>query len=135
MFDKIADLDIMNRQPTHVGSAPIVLMGRIIVYAVLKSGSHQYKATVGSDLIVEKLPYEVGAQVELDEVYLVADGEEIAVGQPTVAGAKVMATVVEEFRGPKIRIFKYKPKERYRRRQGHRQTYMRLHVDEIVKGA
>ncbi len=105
------------------------------MYAVIKSGTHQYKATVGKELIVERLPYEAGTQIELDEVYLVADGEEVLVGKPTVPGAKVVATVVEELRGPKIRIFKYKPKERYRRRQGHRQTYTRLRVDEIVKGA
>ncbi len=104
------------------------------MYAVIKSGTHQYKALVGKELVVERIPYAVGAQVELDQVYLVADGEEVMVGQPTVAGAKVLATVVEEFRGPKVHIFKYRPKERYRRRQGHRQNYMRLHVDEIVKG-
>jgi large subunit ribosomal protein L21 len=66
---------------------------------------------------------------------MLADEDGVSVGQPTVEGAKVLATVVEEFRGPKIRIFKYKPKERYRRRMGHRQTYTRLRVDEIVKGA
>jgi large subunit ribosomal protein L21 len=104
------------------------------VYAVIKSGAHQYKATVGSNLIVERLPHEVGAQIELNEVFLLDDGEDVTVGQPTVEGAIVRATIVEEFRGPKIRIFKYKPKERYRRRQGHRQTYMRLRVDDIVKG-
>ena len=104
------------------------------MYAVVKSGTHQYKALIGKELIVERIPYAVGAQVELDQVYLVADGEEIMVGQPVVAGAKVLATVMEEFRGPKVHIFKYRPKERYRRRQGHRQNYMRLHVDEIVKG-
>ena len=105
------------------------------MYAVIKSGAHQYKATVGGELIVERLPYSVGAQVELDQVYLLADGEAVSVGQPTVEGAKVLATVVEEFRGPKVRIFKYIPKERYRRRKGHRQNYMRLRIDEIVKGA
>ncbi len=105
------------------------------VYAVIKSGGHQYKASVGGDLIVERLPYAVGAQVELDQVYLLDDGEQVLVGQPTVEGAVVRATVIDEFRGPKIRIFKYRPKERYRRRQGHRQTYMRLRVDDIVKGA
>ncbi len=106
------------------------------MYAVIRSGSHQYKASVGSELIIERLPNQaVDSQVEIDEVYLLADGDDIVVGQPTVPGAKVVATVVEEFRGPKIHIFKYKPKERYRRRQGHRQTYMRLRIDEIVKGA
>ena len=105
------------------------------MYAVIKTGGHQYKASVGDELVVERLPYEVGAQVELDEIYLLADGDDIVVGQPTVDGAKIRATVVEEFKGPKIRIFKFKPKIRYRRRLGHRQTYMRLRIDEIEKGA
>lgn len=105
------------------------------MYAVIKAGGHQYKASVGDELIVERLPYEVGAQVELGEVYLLADEDEIAVGRPTIEGAAVRATVLEELRGPKIHIFKYRPKQRYRRRMGHRQTYMRLRIDEIVKGA
>lgn len=105
------------------------------MYAVIKSGAHQYKATIGDELIVERLPFDVGEQVELNEVYLLADEDEVVVGKPTVDGAVVRATVVDEFRGPKIHIFKYKPKERYRRRKGHRQTYMRLRIDEIVKGA
>jgi large subunit ribosomal protein L21 len=105
------------------------------VHAYIKAGGHQYKASVGGDLIVERLPYEVGEKIELNDVYLLVDDDQVLVGQPTVEGAVVRATVVEEFRGPKIRIFKYRPKERYRRRYGHRQTYMRLHVDEIVKGA
>jgi large subunit ribosomal protein L21 len=105
------------------------------VYAVVKAGGHQYKASVGDELIIERLPNEVGTQVELDQVYLVADEDEVLVGQPTVDGALIRATIVEEFRGPKILVFKYKPKERYRRRMGHRQTYMRLRVDEIVRGA
>jgi len=105
------------------------------VYAVIKAGGHQYKASVGDELIVERLPYEVGTQVELGEVYLLAAEDGVSVGHPTVVGAKVRATVLDEFRGPKVHIFKYKPKERYRRRMGHRQTYMRLRIDEIVKGA
>ncbi|MEA3310204.1 MAG: 50S ribosomal protein L21 [Chloroflexota bacterium] len=104
------------------------------MYAVVKSGAHQYKAKVNHDLIVEKLSEPVGAQVEIDEVYLIADGEEILVGQPTVPGAKVHATIIEEVRGPKIRILKHHARKNYRRRKGHRQTYMRLRVNEIVKG-
>jgi large subunit ribosomal protein L21 len=110
-------------------------MGRKDVYAVIRAGGHQYKASVGDELIVERLPYAVGAQVELGEVYLLAAEDGISVGHPVVDGAMVRATVLDEFRGPKIHIFKYKPKERYRRRMGHRQTYMRLRIDEIVKGA
>ena len=105
------------------------------MYAVVKAGGHQYKASVGDELIIERLPNEVGTQVELNQVYLVADEDEVLVGQPTVDVAFIRATIIEEFRGPKILVFKYKPKERYRRRLGHRQTYMRLRVDEIVRGA
>ncbi len=105
------------------------------MYAVLQSGSHQYKAKVGGELIIERLPsYSVGSQVAFEDVYLISSGDEILVGQPKVPDAKVVATIMEEFRGPKIRIFKFKPKERYRRHLGHRQTYMRLRVDKIVTG-
>ncbi len=105
------------------------------MYAVLQSGSHQYKARVGGELIIERLPsYSVGSQVAFEDVYLISGEDEILVGQPTVPDAKVVATIMEEFRGPKIRIFKFKPKERYRRHLGHRQTYMRLRVDKIVTG-
>jgi len=81
---------------------------------------------------VEKLPVEVGQQITLDEVLLVAGDAEVRIGTPLVEGAKVLATVVAQEKGPKIRIFKYRPKQRYRRRMGHRQTYTRLRVDEIV---
>lgn len=121
--------------PTLQGLGSYCVMGRKDVYAVIRAGGHQYKASVGDELIVERLPYEVGAQVELGEVYLLAAEDGVSVGHPTVDGATVRATVLDEFRGPKVHIFKYKPKERYRRRMGHRQTYMRLRIDEIVKGA
>jgi len=102
------------------------------VYAVVKSGARQYRASVGDTITVERLPVEVGQQLELAEVLLVADGEQIEIGQPTVGGAKILATVVAQEKGPKIRIFKYHPRKRYRRRAGHRQRYTQLRVDEIV---
>jgi large subunit ribosomal protein L21 len=102
------------------------------VYAVVKSGARQYRASVGDTIIVERLPAETGQRLELDEVLLVADGEQVEIGRPTIDGAKVVATVVAEEKGPKIRIFKYHPRKRYRRRAGHRQRYTRLRVDEIV---
>lgn len=102
------------------------------MYAVVKSGARQYRASVGDTITVERLPAEVGQQLELAEVLLVADGEQIEIGQPTVGGAKILATVVAQEKGPKIRIFKYHPRKRYRRRAGHRQRYTRLRVDEIV---
>ncbi len=101
------------------------------MYAVLQSGARQYRAEAGETILVERLPAEVGQQVEIDKVLLIADGEQIEIGRPTIKGAKVLTTVVAQEKGPKIRIWKYHPKKRYRLRAGHRQQYTRLRVDEI----
>ncbi|HIC93080.1 MAG TPA: 50S ribosomal protein L21 [Anaerolineae bacterium] len=102
------------------------------MYAVVETGGKQYRVEVGQIIEVEKLPFAVGEKVELDRVLLVADGDEVKVGQPTVKGAKVLATVVGHGRGKKVIVFKYKPKERYRRKLGHRQAYTRLLIDKIA---
>ncbi len=102
-------------------------------YAIVQSGSRQLRAEEGGTLEVDLLPNAAGDTIELD-VLMVTDGEAVTVGTPMVAGAKVQATVVEHFRGEKIRIFKYKAKERQRKRGGHRQSYTRLKVDRIVAG-
>jgi large subunit ribosomal protein L21 len=104
------------------------------VYAIVESGGRQYRAEEGQSFSVEKLPYEVGEQIELSNVLLLAGDAEVQVGQPTVPGASVKATVIDQYRGKKIFVWKYKPKKRYRRRSGHRQSYTRLRVDEIVAG-
>ena len=102
------------------------------MYAVMKSGARQYRASAGDTILVEKLSPEVGEQIELDEVLLIANDEEVKIGRPTVEGAKVLATVVAQEKGPKIQVFKYRPRKRYRRHAGHRQQYTRLRVDEIL---
>jgi len=102
------------------------------VYAVMKSGARQYRAGVGDTVRVEKLPADPGEQIELDEVLLIVDDDGVEIGRPTVAGAKVLATVVAQEKGPKITVFKYRPRKRYQRHAGHRQQYTRLRVDEIV---
>lgn len=104
------------------------------MYAIVKCGGRQYRAEEGHSFVVEKLPSEVGEEVNLDNVLLVSDGDEIAIGRPHVANTTVRATVIEQFRGKKIFVWKYKPSKRYRRRKGHRQSYTRLRVDEIVLG-
>ncbi len=104
------------------------------MYAIVESGGRQYRAEEGHSFSVEKLPYEVGDQIELPNVFLLANDEDVQVGQPTVTGASVKATVIEQYRGKKIFVWKYKPKKRYRRRKGHRQSYTRLRIDEIVAG-
>ena len=106
----------------------------VYVYAIVESGGRQYRAEEGNTFSVEKLPYQVGDQVELNNVLLIAAGGSFQVGQPTVAGAAVKATVVEQYRGKKILVWKYHAKLRYRRRRGHRQDYTRLRVDTIVAG-
>ncbi|MEW6233299.1 MAG: 50S ribosomal protein L21 [Chloroflexota bacterium] len=101
-------------------------------YAIVETGGKQYRVSVGDRVDIESLPFEEGESVELDRVLLVVDGGQVKVGQPTVPGAKVKATVVANDRGKKILVFKYKPKVRYRRRLGHRQTFTRLEINEIV---
>ena len=102
------------------------------MYAVVKTGGKQYRVSPGDSVEVEKLPYEVGQQVELDQVLLVANGNGAKIGQPLVEGAKVKATVTRQVKGRKVIVYKYRPSKRYRRKQGHRQNYTRLRIDEIV---
>lgn len=102
------------------------------MYAVIRTGGKQYRVSPGDSVDVEKLPHEVGDQIELEEVLLVANGSGVQVGQPLVAGAKVKATVTRQAKGRKVIIFKYRPSKRYRRKKGHRQNYTRLRIDEIV---
>jgi large subunit ribosomal protein L21 len=100
-------------------------------YAIFESGGKQYKAVPGDTIEVDRLKVEEGAQIEIDQVLLLSDGDEVHVGAPTVDGATVKATVQEHTKGRKILVFKYIPRERYRRKRGHRQHYTRLHIDEI----
>lgn len=101
-------------------------------FAVVEIGGKQYKVSPGMSVTVDRLPVAVGQSVELDRVLLVSQGEQVAVGTPTVPGAKVVATVMGHGRARKIIVFKYKPKVRYRRKLGHRQHYTRLSIKEIV---
>lgn len=102
------------------------------MYAIVQSGGRQYRVQPGDQFLVERLPVEAGQQIALEEVLLVVGDKGAKIGTPVVKGARVVTTVVAQEKGPKIRIFKYRPKQRYRRRAGHRQAYTRLRVDEIV---
>jgi large subunit ribosomal protein L21 len=100
-------------------------------YAVVESGGKQYVAREGQTLEVDRLPVEVGKALEFDRVLLVADGSDVRIGTPVVQGIRVHATVVEHIRGDKVIVYRYIPKERFRKKQGHRQLYTRVMVDSI----
>ena len=115
--------------------------------AVIQTGGKQYIVKEGSGLNVEKLPGNKGDKVVFDKVLLIGDepvqnsaqqnfqsgrGGEVKVGTPTVAGAKVEATILEQGRAPKVTVIKYKRKVRYKRKKGHRQWYTKVNIDKIV---
>ncbi len=102
--------------------------------AVVRSGSHQFIAVEGQTVLVERLPKAEGEEVTFDQVLLISDGDKSTVGTPIVKGATVTATVVEEAKGPKLKVFHYTPKKRYRKLTGHRQKYTRVRIDKISLG-
>jgi large subunit ribosomal protein L21 len=101
------------------------------MYAVIETGGKQYRVSPGQTVEVELLPAEPGATVTLERVLLVSDGDHTLVGKPTVAGGSVVGIVTKEGRGPKIIVFRYKSKKRYRRKTGHRQDYTYLTITDI----
>jgi large subunit ribosomal protein L21 len=102
------------------------------MYAIVENGGKQYKAVPGSTIEVDRMQVEEGTKVDLSQVLLISAEDEVKVGVPTVEGAIVKTTVLEHFKGRKIIVFKYIPRERYRRKRGHRQQYTRLQIDEIT---
>jgi large subunit ribosomal protein L21 len=102
-------------------------------YAIVEDGGKQYKAVIGESIDVDKYPLEVGEELDMDRVLLISDGENVKVGKPFIQGAKIQATVVAQVKGPKIIVFRYKPKERIRSKTGHRQKYTRVRVDAIIE--
>ncbi len=100
-------------------------------YAIVESGGKQYRVSVGDVIDVEALAAEPGEQVVLDRVLLLAQEGQVVVGRPTVEGAAIRATVLDHGKHRKVRIFKYRPKQRYHVKTGHRQPYTRLEIDEI----
>ena len=100
-------------------------------YAIVQSGGKQYRCEEGGAIEVDHLPVEAGATHEFTEVLLVANNGNVQVGAPTVTGASVTATVLEQIKGPKLTVFHYKAKERQRRKTGHRQQYTRLKIEKI----
>ncbi|MDX1655410.1 MAG: 50S ribosomal protein L21 [Candidatus Competibacteraceae bacterium] len=104
------------------------------MYAVIKTGGKQYRVQEGQTLKVEKLIAEEGASVEFPEVLMIADGDDVKVGTPTVAGGLVTATVKAQGRARKVEIIKFRRRKHYRKHQGHRQHYTEVQITGINAG-
>jgi large subunit ribosomal protein L21 len=102
------------------------------MYAVVRTGGKQYRVAPGEKLKVEQLPADVGAEVILDSVLLVGEGESVRLGQPLLAGASVKATVVSHGRHPKVKIFKMRRRKHYQKHQGHRQNFTEIKIESIL---
>jgi large subunit ribosomal protein L21 len=101
-------------------------------YAIVEDGGKQYKAVENSTIDVDYFPAEAGDQYDLARVLLVSDDDKVVVGSPLIEGASVQATVVAQVKGPKVVVFRYRPKKRYRVKTGHRQKYTRIQIDSIT---
>jgi large subunit ribosomal protein L21 len=100
------------------------------MYAVFQAGGRQYRVEEGDTVDIARRPEETGQAIELDRVLMVGGGDDVTVGTPIVDGVRVLATIQQHGRGKKIIVFKHR--SNYRRKQGHRQDYTRIHIDKIV---
>ena len=101
------------------------------MYAVIKTGSKQYRVAAGEKLKIEQIPAEVGAEITLDQILMLGEGESVKIGTPFVTGAAVKATVLSQGRHDKIKIFKMRRRKHYQKHQGHRQNYTEIRIDGI----
>jgi large subunit ribosomal protein L21 len=102
------------------------------LFAIVQTGGKQYRVSPGDILRVEHLPGERGDEVTLEQVLLVADGDAIQVGQPLLAGARVVSEILRQGKAKKIIVFKKKRRKKLRRKQGHRQLFTALEIKDIV---
>ena len=102
------------------------------MYAVIKTGGKQYRVAAGEKIKVEQIPADVGAEITLDQVLMVGEGESVKVGTPLIAGATVTAKVIAHGRHDKVKIFKMRRRKHYQKHQGHRQNYTELRIDTIA---
>ena len=101
------------------------------MYAIIKTGGKQYRVEAGLKLKIEQIQADIGSELSIDQVLMVADGDNISVGKPLLSGATVQATVLEQGRHDKIRIFKMKRRKHYQKHQGHRQNYTEIQITGI----
>ena len=100
-------------------------------FAVIKTGGKQYLVSEGKKLRIEKLEAEEGQEVVFNEVLLLEEKNKLEIGSPLLAGAKVTGKVLKQGRADKIVVFKYKPKKRYKKKQGHRQSFTEVEITKI----
>ena len=102
------------------------------MYAVIKTGGKQYRVSAGDKLKIEKLEADIGSEITFDQVLMVGDGADIKMGAPMLRGATVKATVLNQARGDKIKIFKMRRRKHYRKSQGHRQYFTEVQIGGIT---
>ena len=102
------------------------------MYAVIKTGGKQYRVVAGEKLKIEQIPAEVGAEINLDQILMVGEGESVKIGTPLLSGASVKATVLAQGRHKKVTIFKMRRRKHYQKHQGHRQNYTEIRIDGIA---
>ena len=102
------------------------------MYAVIKTGGKQYRVAAGEKLKIEQLPADIGAEIVLNQVLLVADGDSLKMGRPLVTGASVQAKVLAQGRHDKVRIFKLRRRKHYQKHQGHRQKFTEIEITGIT---
>lgn len=101
------------------------------MYAVVKTGGKQYRVSKGDRVRIEKIPGEVGTEVNFDQVLMIGGTEDVKVGTPVVSGATVTARIVKQDRSKKVMVFKFKRRQGYKKKQGHRQAYTQVEITGI----
>jgi large subunit ribosomal protein L21 len=101
------------------------------MYAVIKTGGKQYRVEAGEKLKIEQILVDIGSELVINQVLMVADGEKVSMGKPLVLGATVQATVLSQGRHDKVRIFKMRRRKHYQKHQGHRQNYTEIQITGI----
>ena len=102
------------------------------MYAVIKTGGKQYRVVSGEKIKVEQIPADVGAEITLDQVLMVGEGESVKIGAPMLAGATVTAKVISQGRHAKVKIFKMRRRKHYQKHQGHRQNFTEIEISGIA---
>jgi large subunit ribosomal protein L21 len=105
------------------------------MFAIVKTGGKQYRVAPGDQIVVERLEGNVGAEISLDQVLAISNGDSGVIGRPTLADASVRAQIIQQPRGTKVIVFKKKRRKNYRRKHGHRQELTVLRIEEIRQGA